>query len=101
MYEVDACLGQSLMMEIFNRKCYLVHERKASVGTRSWRVGAKSTEHTRVQQQSHIDLCGWVVLHRSCVAEVQPTQWYLVSPCVKVQLMRLAGITLVVGGGSR
>ena len=87
----------------------LYMKEKASVVTASWgqRAGniARSNSTHGHSSKSHFDLCGWGVLHRSCVAEVivyavVPTK--AIFSCMKDSTHeRLARMTLAVGGQAK
>ena len=65
------------MIEVFNTKVCLVHEKEAfgcneelaSWGQRARNIAKINSTHAH-SSKSRPDLCGWELLHRSCVAEV-------------------------------
>ena len=76
------------MMVLFNRKGYLAHgkggfgcnKELASWGQRAWNITRMNSAHGH-SSKSHLDCCGWEVLHRSCVAEAT---FYAVVPGLPV-----------------
>ena len=76
------------MVEFFNRQDCLVHEREgfgcndglASWGQKARNIARSSSTHGH-SRESHFDLCGWELLHRSCVAELTA---YTVVPSFSV-----------------